>query len=260
MLSRKNFAAGIPAVSMDELAALADPFGPRARRADGNGHEARGAARFERPEARAPAGFYPGSPEGRPGPRGRREPPGADRWGPSPARRRPEDALLPRLVSRTPGAAGALEASLRAGPPEGASRGGSLETPGRRGARGAAFLGWAPPAALDAGPGDAAAADALPPYSEREPGRRPSLRSREPPVPGAADPRRRKDAARKAVSAGPGRAGRGAIDSGALAAFRRRVGLRVRAPRGGPGPRRAAPHSGSSRSARCVGRSPCPPG
>ncbi|XP_073077304.1 immunoglobulin-like domain-containing receptor 2 isoform X4 [Manis javanica] len=198
MLSRKNFAAGIPAVSMDELAALADPFGPRARRADGNGHEARGAARFERPEARAPAGFYPGSPEGRPGPRGRREPPGADRWGPSPARRRPEDALLPRLVSRTPGAAGALEASLRAGPPEGASRGGSLETPGRRGARGAAFLGWAPPAALDAGPGDAAAADALPPYSEREPGRRPSLRSREPPVPGAADPRRRKDAARKA--------------------------------------------------------------
>ncbi|XP_057350949.1 immunoglobulin-like domain-containing receptor 2 isoform X3 [Manis pentadactyla] len=198
MLSRKNFAAGIPAVSMDELAALADPFGPRARRADGNGHEARGAARFERPEARAPAGFYPGSPEGRPGPRGRREPPGADRWGPSPARRRPEDAPLPRLVSRTPGAAGALEASLRAGPPEGASRGGSLETPGRRGARGAAFLGWAPPAALDAGPGDAAAADALPPYSEREPGRRPSLRSREPPVPGAADPRRRKDAARKA--------------------------------------------------------------
>ncbi|KAK2509145.1 hypothetical protein MC885_012540 [Smutsia gigantea] len=119
MLSRKNFAAGIPAVSMDELAALAEPFGPRVRRADGNGHE-----------ARAPAGFHPaGSLEGRPGPRGRREPPGADRWGHSPARRRPEDAALPRLVSRTPGA----------GPPRAAAwrrRAG--------GVRAAAFLAGAP--------------------------------------------------------------------------------------------------------------------
>ena len=35
MLSRKNFATGVPAVSMDELAAFADSYGPRSRRADG---------------------------------------------------------------------------------------------------------------------------------------------------------------------------------------------------------------------------------
>lgn len=42
MLSRKNFAPGVPAVSMDELAVLADSYGPpRPRRADGNLHESR---------------------------------------------------------------------------------------------------------------------------------------------------------------------------------------------------------------------------
>ncbi|KAI5127361.1 Immunoglobulin-Like Domain-Containing Receptor 2 [Manis pentadactyla] len=145
MLSRKNFAAGIPAVSMDELAALADPFGPRALRADGNGHEARGAARFERPEARAPAGFYPGSPEG------------ARAAGPPrAARRRPlgPQPGAPQAGGRAAAAPGEPHAGRRGRArglaarraPEGASRGGSLETPGRRGARGPpSWAGRRPP-------------------------------------------------------------------------------------------------------------------
>ena len=50
MLSRKNFATGVPAVSMDELAAFADSYGPRSRRADGNKQDLRGGSRFERSE------------------------------------------------------------------------------------------------------------------------------------------------------------------------------------------------------------------
>ncbi|ERE74168.1 immunoglobulin-like domain-containing receptor [Cricetulus griseus] len=50
MLSRKNFATGVPAVSMDELAAFADSYGQRSRRANANSHEARSGSRFERSE------------------------------------------------------------------------------------------------------------------------------------------------------------------------------------------------------------------
>uniref|UniRef100_A0A2K5IYN2 Immunoglobulin domain-containing protein n=1 Tax=Colobus angolensis palliatus TaxID=336983 RepID=A0A2K5IYN2_COLAP len=58
MLSRKNFATGVPAVSMDELAAFADSYGQRPHRAEGNSHEARGGSRFERSESRAHGSFY----------------------------------------------------------------------------------------------------------------------------------------------------------------------------------------------------------
>ncbi|KAF3823463.1 hypothetical protein GH733_010899 [Mirounga leonina] len=216
MLSRKNFAAGVPAVSMDELAAFADSYGARSRRADGDSHEARGGGRFERSEARARGGFYAdGSPEEYYGPRSRsREPLGdAGRaWAPSPPRRRPDDAPLPRLVSRTPGTAPKYEHGPRAGGlerqprPEGASRGGSLETPSRLsaqlGRRSASYYAWSPPSAYKAAaPEDdedeSADDDALPPYSERELTRGPSYRGRDLPYHSSSEKKRKKEPAKK---------------------------------------------------------------
>ncbi|XP_027967446.1 immunoglobulin-like domain-containing receptor 2 isoform X3 [Callorhinus ursinus] len=216
MLSRKNFAAGVPAVSMDELAAFADSYGARSRRADGDSHEARGGGRFERSEARALGGFYAdGSPEEYYGPRSRsREPLGdAGRaWAPSTPRRRPDDAPLPRLVSRTPGTAPKYEHGPRAGGlerqtrPEGASRGGSLETPSRLsaqlGRRSASYYAWSPPstykaAAPEDDEDDSADDDALPPYSERELTRGPSYRGRDLPYHSSSEKKRKKEPAKK---------------------------------------------------------------
>ncbi|KAB1260934.1 Immunoglobulin-like domain-containing receptor 2 [Camelus dromedarius] len=162
MLSRKNFATGVPAVSMDELAAFADSYGPRSRRTDGNSHEARGGSRFERSEARAHGGFYQdGSLEEYYGQRSRSREPltDADRgWSYSPARRRRHDAHLPRLVSRTPGTAPKYDHS-------------------------ASYYAWSPSATYEAAapPGDEEDApdDALPPYSELELSRGPSFRDRD---------------------------------------------------------------------------------
>ncbi|XP_032173109.1 immunoglobulin-like domain-containing receptor 2 isoform X3 [Mustela erminea] len=220
MLSRKNFAAGVPAVSMDELAAFADSYAARSRRADGDSHEARGGGRFERSEARALGGFYPdGSPDEYYGPRGRsREPLGdAGRaWAPSPPRRRPDDAPLPRLVSRTPGTAPKYEHGPRAGAlerqarPEGASRGGSLETPSRLsaqlGRRSASYYAWSPPSTYKAAApqdddddddDDDSADDPLPPYSERELSRGPSYRGRDLPYHSNSEKKRKKEPAKK---------------------------------------------------------------
>ncbi|XP_041622141.1 immunoglobulin-like domain-containing receptor 2 isoform X3 [Vulpes vulpes] len=217
MLSRKNFAAGVPAVSMDELAAFADSYGARSRRADGDSHEARGGGRFERPEARALGGFFQdGSPEGYYGRSRSREPLGdAGRaWAPSPPRRRPDDAPLPRLVSRTPGTAPKYEHAPRAGGlerqarPEGASRGGSLETPSRLsaqlGRRSASYYAWSPPATYKAAAprdddddDDDSADDALPPYSERELSRGPSYRGRDLPYHSNSEKKRKKEPGKK---------------------------------------------------------------
>uniref|UniRef100_A0A8I3N759 Immunoglobulin like domain containing receptor 2 n=1 Tax=Canis lupus familiaris TaxID=9615 RepID=A0A8I3N759_CANLF len=224
MLSRKNFAAGVPAVSMDELAAFADSYGARSRRADGDSHEARGGGRFERPEARALGGFFQdGSPEGYYGRSRSREPLGdAGRaWAPSPPRRRPDDAPLPRLVSRTPGTAPKYEHAPRAGGlerqarPEGASRGGSLETPSRLsaqlGRRSASYYAWSPPATYKAAApqddddddDDDSADDALPPYSERELSRGPSYRGRDLPYHSNSEKKRKKEPSKKPVRPGP---------------------------------------------------------
>lgn len=107
MLSRKSFSVGVPAVSMDELAAFAESYSQRARRADSQ--ETR---RFERSESRSGRGgglthqdssmeeYYTKRS------RGNREPlTDSDRgWSYSPPRRRAhEEKHLPRLVSRTPG-------------------------------------------------------------------------------------------------------------------------------------------------------------
>uniref|UniRef100_A0A8C3WM87 Immunoglobulin like domain containing receptor 2 n=1 Tax=Catagonus wagneri TaxID=51154 RepID=A0A8C3WM87_9CETA len=217
MLSRKNFATGVPAVSMDELAAFADSYGPRARRAEGNSHETRGGSRFERSETRAHGGFYQdGSLEEYYRPRSRSREPltDADRgWSYSPPRRRPpEDAHLPRLVSRTPGTAPKYDHSFRGGGlerqarPEGASRGGSLETPSKLssqlGPRSASYYAaWSPPSTYRAGSPqgdeDDAPDDALPPYSESELSRGPSYRGRDLPFHGNSEKKRKKEPAKK---------------------------------------------------------------
>nr|XP_048277051.1 immunoglobulin-like domain-containing receptor 2 isoform X3 [Myodes glareolus] len=217
MLSRKNFATGVPAVSMDELAAFADSYGQRSRRANGNSHEARTGSRFERSESRAHGPFYQdGSLDEYYG-RGRsREPPGDGErgWPYSPARRRPpEDAPLPRLVSRTPGTAPKYDHSYlssvleRQGRSESTSRGGSLETPSKLGAqlgpRSASYYAWSPPATYKAGASegededDAADDDALPPYSELELSRAPSYRGRDLPFHSNSEKRRKKEPAKK---------------------------------------------------------------
>ncbi|XP_049571676.1 immunoglobulin-like domain-containing receptor 2 isoform X3 [Orcinus orca] len=216
MLSRKNFATGVPAVSMDELAAFADSYGPRSRRADGNNHEARGGSRFERSEARAHGGFYQdGSLEEYYGQRSRSREPLTDAdhgWSYSPPRRRPpDDAHLPRLVSRTPGAAPKYDHSFRGAGverqalPEGASRGGSLETPSKLsaqlGPRSASYYAWSPPSTYKEGTPQGeeedAPDDALPPYSERELSRGPSYRGRDLPYHSNSEKRRKKEPAKK---------------------------------------------------------------
>ncbi|KAM8817391.1 immunoglobulin-like domain-containing receptor 2 isoform 3-T3 [Rhynchonycteris naso] len=192
MLSRKSFATGVPAVSMEELAAFADSFSARSRRADSS-LDARAGGRFERAETRARGGLFgDGLPEGYPpegyspeqryfGTRSRsREPPSeAERaWA-------PEDTPLPRLVSR-PAAC------------EHPGRGGSLETPSRRGAP---CYAWSPPATYRArtqprGDEEDASDDALPPYSEHELSRVPSHRGRDPSIHSTSE-KRRKEPAKK---------------------------------------------------------------
>nr|XP_058166048.1 immunoglobulin-like domain-containing receptor 2 isoform X5 [Dasypus novemcinctus] len=219
MLSRKNFATGVPAVSMDELVAFADSYGQRPRRAEGNSHEVRGGSRFERADSRAHGGFYQdGSLEEYYGHRSRSREPltDADRgWSYSPPRRRPtEDAHLPRLVSRTPGTApkydhsylsSVLERKPRA---EGGSHGGSLETPSKLSAqlsqRSASYYAWSPSATYESvgaaqGDDEDASDDALPPYSERELSRGPSYRSRDLPYHSNSEKRRKKEPAKKTV-------------------------------------------------------------
>ncbi|KAL4673738.1 hypothetical protein H8959_017672 [Pygathrix nigripes] len=219
MLSRKNFATGVPAVSMDELAAFADSYGQRPRRAEGNSHEARGGSRFERSESRAHGSFYQDdSLEEYYGQRSRSREPLTDTdrgWAFSPARRRPtEDAHLPRLVSRTPGTAPKYDHSYlgsareRQPRPEGASRGGSLETPSKRsaqlGPRSASYYAWSPPGTYKAGSSqddqEDASDDALPPYSELELTRGPSYRGRDLPYHSNSEKRRKKEPAKKTGS------------------------------------------------------------
>ncbi|XP_036198700.1 immunoglobulin-like domain-containing receptor 2 isoform X5 [Myotis myotis] len=192
MLSRKSFATGVPAVSMDELAAFADSYA-RSRRAAEGGLDARAGGRFERSESRARGGLFgDGPPEGYP-PEGysperyfgarshSREPPAeAERaW-------TPEAAPLPRLVS--------LPAAC-----ERPGRGGSLETPARRGAP---YYAWSPPATYRAraprgsDEGDSAE-DTLPPYSELELSRAPSHRGRDLSAHGSSEKRRKKEPAKK---------------------------------------------------------------
>ncbi|XP_036891040.1 immunoglobulin-like domain-containing receptor 2 isoform X1 [Sturnira hondurensis] len=188
MLSRKSFATGVPAVSMDELAAFADSYGARSRRADGS-LDARPGSRFERAETRARGGLFGDGPPEDYSPERYFGVRSHSREAPADAERAwtPEDAPLPRLVS--------LPAAC-----EHPSRGGSLETPARRGAP---YYAWSPPTTYRARapPSDDEDApdDALPPYSEHELSRAPSHRDRGRDLSGhsTSEKRRKKEPAKK---------------------------------------------------------------
>uniref|UniRef100_A0A6I8NYV3 Immunoglobulin like domain containing receptor 2 n=1 Tax=Ornithorhynchus anatinus TaxID=9258 RepID=A0A6I8NYV3_ORNAN len=232
MLSRKNFALGVPAVSMDELAAFADSYSQRSRRGGGGGQDPRGGGRFERSESRGPSGPGPcqdGSLEGYYSQRSRSREPLTDPargWAYSPPRKRAdEDQRLPRLVSRTPGAGQMYEPPYLGGVLERKARpeGGSLETASRLssrpGRRGTGYYGWSPPGTYKAGgrkpspprrgeeeeeeeeeerEAEEEEEDALPPYSERELSRGPSYRARDPPsFRSNSEKRRKKEVPRK---------------------------------------------------------------
>lgn len=219
MLSRKSFSVGVPAVSMDELAAFAESYSQRTRRADSQ--ETR---RFERSESHG----------GRSGgllhqdssmeeyytkrSRGNREPlTDSDRgWSYSPPRRRAhEEKHLPRLVSRTPGGSQKYDHSYLSSVLERKSRsydesGDRSETPSKLSSQpsqrgGGTYYAWSPPSTYKAEksqqqpqqppppPQQEEGEDTLPPYSERELSRGPSYRAREQAYLNASDKKRKKD-------------------------------------------------------------------
>ncbi|XP_019379451.1 PREDICTED: immunoglobulin-like domain-containing receptor 2 [Gavialis gangeticus] len=210
MLSRKSFSVGVPAVSMDELAAFAESYSQRTRRTDGQ--ESR---RFERSESRGGRGgavqhqdttseeYYSKR-------RGNREPlTDSDRgWSYSPPRRRAhEEKHLPRLVSRTPGGSQKYDHSYLSSVLERKSRsydesGEHSETPSKLSSqpsqRGGTYYAWSPPSTYKAGqqqqpPQQEEGEDTLPPYSERELSRGPSYRSRDQAYLNASDKKRKKE-------------------------------------------------------------------
>lgn len=216
MLSRKSFSVGVPAVSMDELAAFAESYSQRARRADSQ--ETR---RFERSESRSGRGgglthqdssmeeYYTKRS------RGNREPlTDSDRgWSYSPPRRRAhEEKHLPRLVSRTPGGSQKYDHSYLSSVLERKSRsydesGDPCETPSKLSSQpsqrgGGTYYAWSPPSTYKSDtsqqqqtppPEQEEGEDTLPPYSERELSRGPSYRAREQAYLNASDKKRKKD-------------------------------------------------------------------
>ncbi|NWT60880.1 ILDR2 protein, partial [Erythrocercus mccallii] len=219
MLSRKSFSVGVPAVSMDELAAFAESYSQRPRRADSQ--ELR---RFERSESHGGRGgglprqdssmeeYYTKRC------RGNREPlTDSDRgWSYSPPRRRAhEEKHLPRLVSRTPGGSQKYDHSYLSSVLERKSRsydesGDHCATPSKLSSQpsqrgGSTYYAWSPPSTYKAEKSqpppqqssspeqDDEEEDSLPPYSERELSRGPSYRAREQAYLNASDKKRKKD-------------------------------------------------------------------
>ncbi|XP_062470622.1 immunoglobulin-like domain-containing receptor 2 isoform X5 [Pezoporus occidentalis] len=219
MLSRKSFSVGVPAVSMDELAAFAESYSQRMRRADSQ--ETR---RFERSESHGGrSGGMPhqdGSVEEyyTKRNRGNREllTDSDQGWSYSPPRRRAhEEKHLPRLVSRTPGGSQKYDHSYLSSVLERKSRshdesGDHSETPSKLSSQpsqrgGGTYYAWSPPSTYKAeksqqqpqqppsSPEQEDEEDTLPPYSERELSRGPSYRAREQAYLNASDKKRKKD-------------------------------------------------------------------
>lgn len=220
MLSRKSFSVGVPAVSMDELAAFAESYNQRPRRADSQ--ELR---RFERSESHGGrgAGALPHQDSSMEEYyskrcRGNREPlTDSDRgWSYSPPRRRAhEEKHLPRLVSRTPGGSQKYDHSYLSSVLERKSRsydesGDHCATPSKLSSQpsqrgGSTYYAWSPPSTYKAEKSqppppqssspeqDEEEEDSLPPYSERELSRGPSYRAREQAYLNASDKKRKKD-------------------------------------------------------------------
>ncbi|XP_059321791.1 immunoglobulin-like domain-containing receptor 2 isoform X8 [Ammospiza nelsoni] len=222
MLSRKSFSVGVPAVSMDELAAFAESYGQqqqRPRRADSQ--ELR---RFERSESHGGRGgalprqdssleeYYSKRC------RASREPlTDSERgWSYSPPRRRAhEEKHLPRLVSRTPGGSQKYDHSYLSSVLDRKSRsydesGDHCATPSKLSSQpsqrgGSTYYAWSPPSTYKGEKSqppppqssspeqDEEEEDSLPPYSERELSRGPSYRAREQAYLNASDKKRKKD-------------------------------------------------------------------
>ncbi|XP_048351037.1 immunoglobulin-like domain-containing receptor 2 isoform X2 [Sphaerodactylus townsendi] len=214
-LSRKSFSMGMPAVSMDELAAFAESYSQRARRTEGS-QEPR---RFERSGSRGARGGAVqhqdnSSDEYYGAQRGNHEPlADSDRgWSYSPPRRRTHDEKhLPRLVCRTPGGSQKYDHSYLTSALERKSRsydesGEHSETPSKLSShssqRGGSYYAWSPPSTYKSGqhqqqqhqqqqqqhqqqqhqqqpPQQEEGEDSLPPYTERELSRGSSYRNRE---------------------------------------------------------------------------------
>ncbi|XP_053166353.1 immunoglobulin-like domain-containing receptor 2 isoform X2 [Hemicordylus capensis] len=212
MLSRKNFSMGMPAVSMDELAAFAESYSQRVRRTEGS-QEPRC---FERSGSRGPRGGSIHHPNNSSDDyyskrRGNQEPlTDSDRgWSYSPSRRRThEEKQVPRLVCRTPGGSQKYDHSYLSTALERKSRsydesGEHSETPSKLSShssqRGGTYYAWSPPSTYKSGqqlqqpPPQQEEEDSLPPYSERELTRGPSYRSREQSNLNASDKKRKKE-------------------------------------------------------------------
>ncbi|XP_053242393.1 immunoglobulin-like domain-containing receptor 2 isoform X2 [Podarcis raffonei] len=217
MLSRKSFSMGVPAVSMDELAAFAESYSQHVCRTEGP-QEPR---RFERTGSRGVRGGAVQHPENSSDEyygkhrAGNREPlTDSDRgWTYSPPRRRAhEEKHLPRLVCRTPGGSqkydhsyltSALERKSRSYD-EGGDHGGTpSKFSSQSSQRGGTYYAWSPPSTYKPGqqqqqqqqqpPQQEEGEDTLPPYSERELSRGPSYRSREQPSLNNSDKKRKKE-------------------------------------------------------------------
>ncbi|XP_015276413.1 PREDICTED: immunoglobulin-like domain-containing receptor 2 [Gekko japonicus] len=199
-LSRKSFSMGVPAVSMDELAAFAESYSRRARRTEGS-QEPR---RFERSGSQVVRGgaaqhqdnsldeYYGAR-------RGNHEPQtDSDRgWSYSHPRRHTHDEKqVPRLMCRTPGGSQKYDHSYLTSALERKSRsydesGEHSETPSKLSShssqRGGSYYAWSPQSTYKSGqqqqqqqpPQQEEGEDPLPPYSERELSRGSSYRSRE---------------------------------------------------------------------------------
>ncbi|XP_077198386.1 immunoglobulin-like domain-containing receptor 2 isoform X2 [Paroedura picta] len=201
-LSRKSFSMGMPAVSMDELAAFAESYSQRSRRTEGS-QEPR---RFERSGSRISRGgaaqHQDNSSDEYYGSRRGNHEPDLDRgWSYSPSRRHTHDEKhLPRLLCRTPGGSQKYDHSYLTSALERKSRsydenGEHNETPSKLSShssqRGGSYYAWSPPSTYKSGqqqqqqqpqqppPQQEEGEDPLPPYSERELSRASSYRSRE---------------------------------------------------------------------------------
>ncbi|KAL2311624.1 hypothetical protein Nmel_003354, partial [Mimus melanotis] len=194
-----SFSVGVPAVSMDELAAFAESYSQRPRRADSQ--ELRRFERSERSESHGGRGAGGGLPHQDSSMeeyytkrcRGNREPlTDSDRgWSYSPPRRRAhEEKHLPRLVSRTPGGSQKYDHSYLSSVLERKSRsydesGDHCATPSKLSSQpsqrgGSTYYAWSPPSTYKA-------------ENERELSRGPSYRAREQAYLNASDKKRKKD-------------------------------------------------------------------
>ncbi|NXL24064.1 ILDR2 protein, partial [Setophaga kirtlandii] len=198
MLSRKSFSVGVPAVSMDELAAFAESYGQQRPRRGGR------AGQKESYGKRCRASREPLTDSER-------------GWSYSPPRRRThEEKHLPRLVSRTPGGSQKYDHSYLSSVLERKSRsydesGDHCATPSKLSSQpsqrgGSTYYAWSPPSTYKAEKSqpppppqssspeqDEEEEDSLPPYSERELSRGPSYRAREQAYLNASDKKRKKD-------------------------------------------------------------------